>query len=138
MSIRTLVRRGVLIPLIQTALSLGGCAVGPDFESPAAPAVSGYTAGRLAATQGADGPGGIAQRFAYSADVPAVWWQVFRSRQIEAFVREAIDNHPDLAAAQAALRQAREVAAADTSALLPSITGDSSATRNEEIGRAHV
>ncbi len=91
----------------------------------------GYTAGGLPATQGADGPGGLAQRFAHGADVPAVWWQVFRSRQIEAFVREAIDNHPDLAAAQAALRQAREVAAADTSALLPSITGEGSATRSQ-------
>src|SRR5438105_3490521 len=131
MSVRTLLYRGALVPIVQAALSLGGCAVGPDFESPAAPALSGYTAGRLPVTQGADGPGGMAQRFAYGADVPAVWWQVFRSRQIEAFVREAIDNHPDLAAAQAALRQAREVAAADTSALLPSITGESSVTRNE-------
>jgi NodT family efflux transporter outer membrane factor (OMF) lipoprotein len=53
------------------------------------------------------------------------------SKQIDAFVREAIDNHPDLDAAQAALRQAREVAAADTSALFPSITTNGSVTREQ-------
>ncbi|MDA9401851.1 histidine kinase [Bradyrhizobium sp. CCBAU 45389] len=131
MSFRTFLRIGGLIPLVQATISLGGCAVGPDFETPAAPAVNGYTADGLPATPAAGGPGGTAQRFVSGSDVPAVWWQVFRSRQIAAFVRESIDNHPDLAAAQAALRQAREVAAADTSALLPSITGSDSATRSQ-------
>lgn len=131
MPFRTFLRRGAIIPLAQAAIALAGCAVGPNFEAPDAPPVSGYTAGGFSATKGADGPGGTAQRIVNGADVPAVWWQMFRSRQIEAFVREAIDNHPDLAAAQAALRQAREVAAADTSALMPSITGEGSATRSQ-------
>ncbi len=128
---RAAYKYGALIPLMQAMLALGGCAVGPNFEAPDAPAVTGYTAGRLSGATSADGPGGTAQKFIDGADVPAVWWQVFRSRQIAAFVREAIDNHPDLAAAQAALRQAREVAAADTSALLPSITESDSVTRNQ-------
>jgi len=85
----------------------------------------------LKATDAADGAGGTTQRFVNGADVSGVWWRVFRSRQIEAFIREAIDNHPNLAAAQAALRQAREVAAADTSALLPTITGNASVTREQ-------
>jgi NodT family efflux transporter outer membrane factor (OMF) lipoprotein len=110
-------------------LLLGGCAVGPDFAGPAAPNVTGYTASRLAATGAADVSGGASQRFATDADVSGVWWRTLRSKQIDAFVREAIDNHPDIAAAQAALRQAREVAAADTSALFPSVTGDASVTR---------
>lgn len=135
MSLRTRLQRrlkGIWAPiLVQMVLSLGGCAVGPDFVSPPAPAVTGYTAGKLGATAAAEGAGGAAQRFASGADVSGAWWRVLRSRQIEAFVREAVDNHPDLAAAQAALRQAREVAAADTAALLPSITGDASVTRNQ-------
>lgn len=117
--------------MISIGLSLGGCALGPDFTSPAAPAVSGYAAGGLHTTDAAETAGGDAQRFAVGADVSGVWWRVFRSRQIEALVREAIDNHPDLAAAQAALRQAREVAAADVSGLFPSVTGDASVTRNQ-------
>ncbi len=116
---------------VQIALSLGGCAVGPDFQPPAAPEVRGYTASGLKITDTAEGAGGTAQRFISGADVSGVWWRVFRSKQIESFVQEAIDNHPDLVAAQAALRQAREVTAADTSALLPSVTGDASVKRNQ-------
>lgn len=119
------------------ALSLAGCAVGPNFAQPPAPDVSGYTAGRLVSTGSADVSGGTAQRFASGADVSGVWWRTLRSKQIDALVREAIDNHPDLAAAQAALRQAREVAAADTSALFPSITGDASVTR-EHVSSAQT
>jgi NodT family efflux transporter outer membrane factor (OMF) lipoprotein len=96
----------------------------------AAPDVSGYTASRFSSTASADVSGGGSQRFLTGADVPGVWWRALHSRQIDAFVKEAIDNHPDLAAAQAALRQAREVAASDTSSLFPSITTDQSVTRN--------
>jgi outer membrane protein TolC len=125
-------------PLFQAAaLVLGlvfpltGCAVGPDFVQPAAPGVSGYTAGRLTSTDAAAASGGASQRFANGADISGVWWRTLRSKQLDAFVSEAVANHPDLVAAQAALRQAREVAAADTSALFPSITGNSSVTREQ-------
>jgi NodT family efflux transporter outer membrane factor (OMF) lipoprotein len=114
---------------VSLGFSVSGCAVGPDFAQRAAPDVSGYTAGRLASTDAAAVPGGSSQRFASGEDVSGVWWRTFRSKQIDAFVKEAIGNHPDLAAAQAALRQAREVAAADTSALFPSVTGNESVTR---------
>lgn len=113
---------------VSLGLSLGGCAVGPDFAQPVAPQVKGYTAGRLASTDAAAVSGGASQRFATGKDVSGVWWRTLRSKQIDAFVKEAIDNHPDLAAAQAALRQAREVAAADTSSLFPSATGNASVT----------
>lgn len=123
--------------MVGFAWSLGGCAVGPNFAEPAAPDVGGYTAGRLVATGSADGAGGASQRFASGADVSGVWWRTLRSKQIDAFVREALANHPDLAAAQAALRQAREVAAADTSALFPSVTGNASVTR-EHVSSAQT
>jgi NodT family efflux transporter outer membrane factor (OMF) lipoprotein len=113
------------------AFSLAGCAVGPNFVQPTAPGVSGYAAGRLASTDGAAVSGGVSQRFANGTDVSGVWWRTLRSKQLDAFVREAVANHPDLAAAQAALRQAREVAAADTSALFPSMSGNSSVTREQ-------
>lgn len=112
-------------------LVLGGCTLGPDFQRPLAPEVTGYTPEKLHATDAAATTGGAAQRFVHGADVPGDWWRVFRSRQIEAFVKEAVANHPDLTAAQAALRQAREVAAADTSALAPTVNGNSSVTREQ-------
>src|ERR1700726_1870461 len=114
--------------ILAISLSIAGCAVGPNFAPPGAPDVSGYTAGRLAMTDAAAVSGGSSQRFASGQDVSGVWWRTLRSKQIDAFVKEAIANHPNLAAAQAALREAREVAAADTSALFPSVTGNSSVT----------
>jgi NodT family efflux transporter outer membrane factor (OMF) lipoprotein len=102
------------------ASCVAGCAVGPDFQQPPAPAVAGYTAKALT---GADS-GGASQAFQAGADVSGAWWRLFGSRQIDALVDEAIRNHPDLEAAQAALRQAREVVAADTGALYPSITAN--------------
>jgi NodT family efflux transporter outer membrane factor (OMF) lipoprotein len=130
MTLYARLKKGALIPLAH-ALALGGCAVGPNFVPAEAPPVSGYTAGRLSSAAAADGPGGTAQRFVHGADVPGIWWKVFGSRRIEAFVREAIENHPDITAAQAALRQAREVAAADIGALMPSVTGSDSVTRSQ-------
>lgn len=93
--------------------------------------MSGYTPGPLQETVTTSGPAGAPQRFTSGADVSGEWWRVFRSREIEALVREAINNHPDLVAAQAALRQAREVAASDVSGLFPSLTGDASVTREQ-------
>ena len=94
--------------VLAISLSTAGCAVGPNFVLPAAPDVSGYTAGRLGMTDAAAVSGGSSQRFASGQDVSGVWWRTLRSKQIDAFVKEAIANHPNLAAAQAALRQARE------------------------------
>ncbi|UCI19940.1 hypothetical protein FJ970_02925 [Mesorhizobium sp. B2-1-8] len=95
----------VLVPLL-LATSLAGCTVGPDFVPPAAPSVGGYTAGVLPATSSAKISGRAAQRFVSGMDVPGDWWRLFHSRQIDAFVAEAIANHPDLQSAKAALRQA--------------------------------
>jgi NodT family efflux transporter outer membrane factor (OMF) lipoprotein len=128
------------VGVLLVAASLGGCMVGPDFTSPAAPTVGGYTAVALRATDSAASSGGGAQRFVPGADVPGDWWRLFHSKQIDAFVAEAIANHPDTQSAQAALRQARETAAADTSGLFPSATGEASVTRNQvsaaESGRS--
>ncbi len=115
--------------LLLTA-GLSGCMVGPNFTEPAAPAVTGYTAAPLKPTASARGQGGAAQHFVKGEDVAGDWWRLFHSKQIDAFVAEAVANHPDIQSAEAALREAREVAAAATSGLFPSVTADGSVTRN--------
>ena len=85
------------------------CAVGPDFESPAAPDVSGYTAEPLAKqTSSADVNGGEAQRFVQNLDIPGQWWMLFHSEALNAMVEQALKNNPTLPAAEAALRLAWE------------------------------
>ncbi|WP_370675473.1 efflux transporter outer membrane subunit [Pleomorphomonas sp. PLEO] len=113
-----------------TALLLAGCTMGPDFGTPPAPNVLGYTADKLSGTTSVSGiAGGQAQQFAYGHDVDAAWWTLFGSKQINAFVDEAIRNHPDVAAAQYALRAARESALAEQGGLFPQVSTSNSATR---------
>jgi NodT family efflux transporter outer membrane factor (OMF) lipoprotein len=102
---------------VALALALSGCAVGPDFSTPAAPDVDRYAAGPLpAVTSSAAAPHGQAQTLAEGVDVPAQWWTLFRSRELDQAIRTALGASPTLGEAQARLRQARENLAAATGA----------------------
>jgi outer membrane protein TolC len=88
---------------------LAGCAVGPDFEQPAAPDVTGYTPQPLVEqTSSADVKGGEAQRFVQGLDIPGQWWTLFHSDALNTLIEKALNNNPTLPAAEAALRQAWE------------------------------
>ena len=92
---------------------LAGCAVGPDFERPAAPDVVAYTAAPLPAqTVSAPTALGSAQRLIEGAAVSDLWWHELGSPALDALIDEAFQASPTLASAQATLRQAREVYAA--------------------------
>ncbi len=111
-------------------LVLHGCMVGPDFAAPPSPAVTGYLPeGAPAPTTSSAVHAGEQQRFSPGRDLPGEWWRVFRSKQIDAFVQEAIRNHPDIASAQAALRAARENVLAEQGALFPQVSASGSSTR---------
>jgi NodT family efflux transporter outer membrane factor (OMF) lipoprotein len=111
-------------------LILGGCAVGPDFFDPPAPAVSGYEPKKEPATT-ASGPGTAAQRFRMGRDVPGQWWRLFHSRPLDKLIDEALVANPSAQAAQATLWQARENLYAQAGTELPSIDGKASATRQQ-------
>ncbi len=117
--------------LLLFALVVAGCAVGPDFKEPGAPAVEGYTPIPLGAeTVSAPGPGGAAQRLAIGAQVPAQWWELFRSPALDQLVRQALAESPSLAAAQATLRMAEENLNAARGALFaPQVDAKASAGR---------
>jgi NodT family efflux transporter outer membrane factor (OMF) lipoprotein len=113
-------------------LALSACAVGPDFQPPSAPPVSGYTpGGRPAATTSADVPGGAIQKFDMGRDIPGEWWKVFHSRELDALVAEALRANPSLQAAQATLWQAKENVYAQAGKLLPTVDANASATRQQ-------
>ncbi len=100
------------------AALLAACAVGPDFQRPAAPAVSGYT--RQALPAGTAGAGTLAQAFRQGQQVPQRWWAQFGSPELDAMVERALQANPDLESARAALRVAQELARAQAGALWPS------------------
>ncbi len=108
-----------------TVALLTGCAIGPDFKRPDAPAESGYTRAPLpAATATADVAGGKAQRFVMGENIAAEWWKMFGSPQLNALIEQAIANNPSLEAAEASLRQAEELLDARKSILFPSVDGN--------------
>jgi NodT family efflux transporter outer membrane factor (OMF) lipoprotein len=115
-----------------TLLILAGCAVGPDFQRPAAPGVGQYTPGTpLARTASANVTGGAAQTIQNGRDIPGDWWRVFKSDTLNRLVAEALKANPDIQSAQATLRQAQENVAAGQGALFPTVSGSTSGTRQQ-------
>ncbi len=118
-----------------SAAMLAGCAVGPDYQRPAPPAVASYTTEALPVeTASAPGIGGTAQRFVSGGEIPARWWELFRSEALDRWIREALANSPTLVAAEATLRRAQELRRARAGDLLPSVDGNLTATRQKPSG----
>lgn len=114
---------------------LAGCAVGPDFHTPEAPRVNGYTKEELVAQVGASPPAGAPQgekqRFVGDLDIPGQWWELFHSPGLNAVVARALQANPTLEAAQAALRQSREMVYAQEGALFPQLSASYLPSRNK-------
>jgi NodT family efflux transporter outer membrane factor (OMF) lipoprotein len=117
---------------IAAAMLISGCAVGPDFHRPAAPKTKGYTAKPLPEkTASADTPHGEAQAFAPGKDIPAQWWTLFHSQDLNALITKAIAANPDLQAAHASLKEAQENVYAAEGVFLPSIDAKGTASHQK-------
>ncbi len=116
------------------AVAVCGCAVGPDFQRPRAPDVAGYTAEPPAPTAAAETRGGQGQRFVRELDIPGQWWTLFRCEALNRLIEQALEDNPDVGAAQAALRQANEEVHAREGALLPSADAGVQAERERLAG----
>src|SRR5215469_7382085 len=113
--------------------ALMGCAVGPRYHSPAPPTVATYTAEpQPASTVSSPGSAGTAQQLKNGADIPAQWWTLFQSAELDRLVRQALDNSPTLKQASARLMQAQEEVNARSGATkYPSVSLDVSAQREQ-------
>lgn len=121
--------------LMSGTLLAGGCTVGPDFLRPKAPEASGYTKDQMpAATNTAAVAGGEAQSFAVGHDIPAQWWTLFQSVPLNNLVEQSLKANPDLKAAEAALRQARENLYAEQGSYYPSVDAEGGAARQRLSG----
>jgi NodT family efflux transporter outer membrane factor (OMF) lipoprotein len=86
---------------------LAGCTVGPDFRTPDPPAVDRYV------------PGSPPHVNLVARDIPAEWWKVFESREIDALVQRALANSPTLDLARARVAQAKELRTARQGSTYP-------------------
>jgi NodT family efflux transporter outer membrane factor (OMF) lipoprotein len=112
------------------AMLLSGCAVGPDFVQPSAPDVDRYTREPLASrTSATDSKFGQSQHFVNGRDIPAEWWQVFHSPQLNALVQKALVANPNLQSTLAALRAAKEAVYAQQGKYFPLVEANFNPTR---------
>jgi len=101
------------------ALSLGGCAVGPDFARPTAPGAVRYTRDTLRAEEAFRGDN--AQHIVLGMEIEGDWWALFHSDAIDLVVKQALGNNRSLAASVATLAQARQLALAQAGGLYPHV-----------------
>ena len=126
-----IVSRAASLGAITIALTVGGCAVGPDFLRPSPPTDTGYTPEPLATqTASIRTRGGEAQHFLLERDIPGDWWTLFHSKPLNRLIEQSLRANPDLDAAQAALRQAQENVYAGQGALYPNASVSLQAERN--------
>jgi len=118
--------------LAASALSLlGGCAVGPDFERPAAPQARDYGSTELATTGVNEVAGGETQHFVPGREISGQWWVLFHCQPLDELIDRALKANPDVKAAQSALRFAREQVLAQRGAYLPSVDAGLAASRQK-------
>jgi NodT family efflux transporter outer membrane factor (OMF) lipoprotein len=108
-----------VVPMLGAAM-LTACAVGPDFRLPDLPPVKSFLLG---------GDRGLGVRVVKGADVPAQWWELFRSRYLNDLIEQGIAHNADLAAAEAAVRVAQANALAQRGSLFPTVTADFNSSR---------
>lgn len=129
---RSLRRSWYVLPWVIVA----GCAVGPDFKTPAAPAVDRYSAApvpvQTAATT-APVHGGEAQILLAGQPVPQQWWQLFGSEKLNALVDEAFAASPSVTSARSALTRAEELLNAQRGYQLPTVDAGFGAQRQKSF-----
>lgn len=115
-------RRSVTHAAAAAALAasiLGGCAVGPDFKRPVPPHEERYTVQPLRSERAEKNDGD--QRLIPRRPIDGDWWKLFQSDALDALVGRALAGNRSLAAADATLAQAQELAAAQAGSLYPQV-----------------
>ncbi len=108
--------RRLLAPIFSAAL-LAGCVVGPDYQTPILPMPANWSGQKPA-------------KSAQPAQL-ARWWQRLRDPELDSLVEEAVAGNLDVATAKAKIREARASYRQSAGALLPSVDGSGSVTRNK-------
>lgn len=104
--------------LLLLSLAVAGCTVGPDYQKPLPEVAANYKAVGL------------------SLPPPAgSWWAGFEDRQLSRLLREAEQANPQARAALARLDQSRAILGLQRSDLLPTVTGQALATRQQDSTR---
>jgi NodT family efflux transporter outer membrane factor (OMF) lipoprotein len=113
---------------------LAGCTVGPDFKTPAPPAVNRYTA--ESQPQATAPARAVAQTFDPAAALPADWWSLFSAPALNQAVKEALQASPSIASTEATLRQAQDELKSGEGVFYPQVTAGFDVTREHPASNA--
>ncbi len=102
---------------------LNGCAVGPDYKTPSAPALPGAFSGAQA------------QPFS-TADTEISWWTLFDDPLLMSLVDQGLQHNYDLKAARANLAEARALYLETGLNLLPTVTSHANYTEQKRSSAA--
>ena len=106
-------------PLLLVALTLGGCAVGPDYHRPDAPMAAAWkTEAGWQAGNPRDG------------ELKGAWWKMFGDAQLDALQEQALKSGQTMIIAQTRVDQARAQANVAHSAFFPTVGLQGGVTRN--------
>jgi len=115
--------------VLSCILGLGGCAVGPNFTRPTVPPAARYTGDT---PRGEDATASdTAQHIALGREIEGNWWALFRSDAIDQLVEQAVEHNRSLAVSTATLRQAQELALAQSGARYPQVDLTAGAGRQQ-------
>ena len=115
--------------LLAGALSVGGCAVGPNFTRPKAPSAARYMGDMR---RGEDATASdTAQHIALGREIEGYWWSLFGSNAIDQLVKQALAHNRSLVASKATLAQAQELALAQAGSRYPQVDLSSGVGRQQ-------
>ena len=114
------------------AMVMSGCAVGPNFHRPPPPVGQAYRTPPTSERRGTEPSGVEPQALVFGGEAPDSWWTLFHSAALDALEDEALKANPDLAAAEASLRQAHQLYLAQKGALAPTVDLSAQALREKD------
>lgn len=103
-------------------LILGGCMVGPDFQSPPPPDVDRIAPEKLAYS-GDDQKNDL--RLVAGRDVPQRWWEAFKNTKLNRLIEASIEQNASLQSAEAAIKVAYYTAESQKGGFLPTLIANS-------------
>jgi NodT family efflux transporter outer membrane factor (OMF) lipoprotein len=132
-------RLSAILLLSATAAGVdSGCAVGPNYHKPEAPAGAGYAPAALpGASSSAPIHGGEVQHFIAGRDISFEWWELFQSPALDSLISRAFKTNPTVAAAQATLAQAQELVYAQRGFFFPTVAAVTQAERHKVSGNTN-
>ena len=106
--------------LLLVASTIAGCAVGPDYERPSAPAPAAYK-------EAGDWKPATPQDDLHRG----AWWSVFNDPQLDTLEQQVNVSNQNLAQAEAQYRQALALVREARAGYFPTVSADASATRSK-------